>query len=602
MATPAHPSTALRRRLLYGYVGIISTTAAVLVARSLGASSSISLEPSLLWLSLVVACAAAEHLSFRLHPGWLTAAGTLPHLASAVLVGPGAAMLAGVIGALAYAAARRELPVKAALNAASVALAIGAASAVLARFGGLPLLLSGTWLGPVVAVAASGAYYVMSVVSVAVAVALDQQQPFWSLVLSKLGGRALPEIALGLLGVTMAIVLSTLPIWSVALILPAVLVYMGKRSSEALHRTESRLERILATAQDAIVLTQADGRIVLFNAAAEQMFGHSAAFALGRPIAMLIPEWDQATPGKTLQGIRASGEEFPLEATLSPTRSGTEELYTLIARDVTERKRAEAERAQLLAREESAHAQADAAVRARDEFLSIAAHELRTPITTLRGYAQLLSGAADGNDLDPALLVRGLSQIEDRSLKLAELVNELMDASRLETGKVVLKFQRTDLMQLVRGVVFSASSANKTSKLHVEGPDAAWVDVDTLRIEQVLTNLVGNAVKFSPNNGLIELVVRTIEPDRVELAVRDHGVGIAAERRARLFDRFYQAHGEGHLGGMGLGLYLSRQFVELHHGRLTVEFPADGGTRFIMRLPSTQPSTLAEDVAKLPEI
>jgi signal transduction histidine kinase len=116
--------------------------------------------------------------------------------------------------------------------------------------------------------------------------------------------------------------------------------------------------------------------------------------------------------------------------------------------------------------------------------------------------------------------------------------------------------------------------------------------VDPLRIEQVVTNLLSNAIKYSPDGGAIDVSV-SCGSDSVRLVVRDHGIGIPPERRARLFDRFYQAHGEGHFGGLGLGLFISRQIVELHSGTLEADFPADGGTRFQVTLPRHDSHRLA---------
>jgi signal transduction histidine kinase len=118
------------------------------------------------------------------------------------------------------------------------------------------------------------------------------------------------------------------------------------------------------------------------------------------------------------------------------------------------------------------------------------------------------------------------------------------------------------------------------------------VVVDPLRIEQVVTNLLSNAIKYSPDGGAIDVTL-TSAADSTRLEVRDHGIGIPPERRARLFDRFYQAHGEGHFGGLGLGLFISRQIVELHGGSLEADFPADGGTSFRVSLPQQDSHKLA---------
>jgi signal transduction histidine kinase len=119
-------------------------------------------------------------------------------------------------------------------------------------------------------------------------------------------------------------------------------------------------------------------------------------------------------------------------------------------------------------------------------------------------------------------------------------------------------------------------------------PPSLEAEVDPLRLEQVLTNLLENAIKYSPEGGPIEVAVSRSADEALEIAVRDHGLGIPPEKRARIFERFYQAHGDGHRSGLGLGLYISCEIVELHGGGITVEFPPDGGSRFIVRLPLTR--------------
>lgn len=125
------------------------------------------------------------------------------------------------------------------------------------------------------------------------------------------------------------------------------------------------------------------------------------------------------------------------------------------------------------------------------------------------------------------------------------------------------------------------------------GPPRLPARVDALRLEQVLTNLLDNAIKYSPDGGTITV---TLGQTAAELcvSVRDHGLGIPAEQRGRIFDRFFQAHQDGHRSGMGLGLYISKQIVDLHGGEITVEFPADGGTCFVVHLPATASAVLAE--------
>jgi signal transduction histidine kinase len=233
--------------------------------------------------------------------------------------------------------------------------------------------------------------------------------------------------------------------------------------------------------------------------------------------------------------------------------------------------------------------EARAAVSIRDEFLSVAAHELKTPMTSLRGYAQLLGREFDKGEVsNPERARRAASTIQVQSDKLAQLVGQLLDVSRIQSGKLAIERKDTDLTELVKDIVRATRTQLKDHTLLARMPKQLWVQIDPLRLEQVLTNLIDNAIKYSPEGGQIHVAL-TNGAQGVTLAVRDRGVGVPLEHRRHIFDRFYQAHAGGPLtsmAGMGLGLYISRQIVELHGGSIRAEFPEDGGTRFVVTLPA----------------
>jgi excisionase family DNA binding protein len=240
----------------------------------------------------------------------------------------------------------------------------------------------------------------------------------------------------------------------------------------------------------------------------------------------------------------------------------------------------------VLAAEWAARVAAEDALRVRDEFLSIAAHELRTPITSLSGQAQLLLRRLRRHGrLEPEQLASALETIRGQAEKLSRLVSQLLDLSRLEGGKLALERHPTDLVDVVQQVVATARAWSERHTISVAAPPSLEAWVDPLRLEQVLTNLLDNAVKYSPEGGPIEVALARVDAGSVELSVRDRGLGIPVEKRGQLFERFYQAHANGHRGGMGLGLYVSRQIVKLHGGDICAEFPPEGGTRFVVRLP-----------------
>jgi PAS domain S-box-containing protein len=232
------------------------------------------------------------------------------------------------------------------------------------------------------------------------------------------------------------------------------------------------------------------------------------------------------------------------------------------------------------------HAEAQHATQLRDEFLSVAAHELKTPMTTLRGYTQVLSRTLSAGQTPPqSLLERSVTHIDVQSAKLVKLTEQLLDVSRLEAGKLRVSLTLVDAVALVRGIADSIQETTDRHTIQVIAPDTCAMMADPVRLEQVVANLIGNAVKYSPDGGRVLVSLSTPDASLVQFGVRDWGLGIPQDRRANLFDRFYQAHGDGHYGGLGLGLYISREIVELHRGTLEARFPEDGGSSFVATLP-----------------
>jgi PAS domain S-box-containing protein/excisionase family DNA binding protein len=363
-----------------------------------------------------------------------------------------------------------------------------------------------------------------------------------------------------------------------------------------------RLAAIVESSDDAIIGKTLEGIIVDWNRGAEQLYGYTAAEVIGRPISLLIPGdrpnelpaiMEQLKRGERIEHyeterVTKHGRRISVSVSISPIRNAAGRLVgaSAIARDISERRRAEQEREMLLAREQHARAETEAALRLRDEFLSIASHELRTPLATLKGHAQLVLRRLDRvGQLEPQRAVAALQAIVGQSDKLERLLGQLLDVSRLEGGKLALERQPTDVVALVELVVSAAQTRDESHPITLAATSSVEAEVDPLRLEQVLTNLLDNASKYSPADSPIQVMVSQSTGDTLEIAVRDHGIGIPPQRRELIFERFYQAHGDGHKSGLGLGLYVSRQIVELHGGKLTAEFPSDGGSRFVVRLP-----------------
>jgi PAS domain S-box-containing protein len=230
--------------------------------------------------------------------------------------------------------------------------------------------------------------------------------------------------------------------------------------------------------------------------------------------------------------------------------------------------------------------EAQRAIGARDEFLSVAAHELKTPLTSMLGFAQmLLKYLTPERQIDEYIVHRALQAIEQQSERLARLVTRLLDIARIEGGRLAIEPMQTDIVPLVDGVVDTMQSSTSEHTLTLRAPKALKAFVDPLRLEQVVTNLIDNAVKFSPHGAQIDVELSTTSVGMVRLTVTDQGPGIPVEGRQRIFDRFYQARSGDQASGMGLGLYICRQIVEQHRGSIDAEFPSEGGTRFVVVLP-----------------
>jgi signal transduction histidine kinase len=251
---------------------------------------------------------------------------------------------------------------------------------------------------------------------------------------------------------------------------------------------------------------------------------------------------------------------------------------------------------------------AEAAIRARDDFISLAAHELRTPVTVLWGTVQhmrrQIAKDAQGSDvlaanrsgrggIRPAMVEpstseraqRSLEQIDQQARRLSGLINQLLDLSQLNSGKFRLERRVVDLALAVRDVVGQAQMVASQHPIYLRAPDTMPAMVDQLRLEQVLRNLLDNAVKYTPAGTPIEVSLEEHTGGSLYLAVRDHGVGLATEVRDRVFDRYYQADLPGINCGLGLGLSLCKELVALHGGTISAEAPPDGGLLIVVVIP-----------------
>jgi PAS domain S-box-containing protein len=347
------------------------------------------------------------------------------------------------------------------------------------------------------------------------------------------------------------------------------------------------LAAIVDSSDDAIVSKDLNGIIQSWNRAAERIFGYTAAEAIGQSITIIIPPERLHEEDRVLSQVRAGliidhfetvrrrkdGSPVDISLTVSPIQQdGRIVGASKIARDISEQRRL--------------REAAENASRLKDEFLATLSHELRTPLNTVVGYTSMMQKGL----MDEAQRARALEIIHRNAQALVALVGELLDTSRIVTGRIRLEIRPFDLSALILEAVESIgpSAEAKRLSLNVTVPDGWFIYGDRDRLRQVMWNLLTNAVKFTPSGGRIDVELSSVGSDLLRVKVRDTGIGVAADALPHLFERFWQAEagkGREH-GGLGLGLALSRHFVELHGGRIGAKSGGIGlGTEIWVELP-----------------
>ncbi|HXU07379.1 MAG TPA: ATP-binding protein, partial [Blastocatellia bacterium] len=258
----------------------------------------------------------------------------------------------------------------------------------------------------------------------------------------------------------------------------------------------------------------------------------------------------------------------------------------VLANDITGRKQAEAERERLLDQEQKAREQAEAANRAKDEFLATVSHELRAPLNAMLGWAQILRSTK----VDESTLAHAIEIIERSARTQSKLIEDLLDTARIVSGKLRLDIQPVDLTSLIENAVEVLRPAAEAKKINIELSLKAGREVitgDPDRLQQIVWNLLSNAIKFTPNRGEVTVHLERVDP-HVRVTVSDTGKGISPEYLPFIFDRFHQVDGSStrRHTGLGLGLSLVRHLVELHGGSVYAKSPGEGqGASFIINLP-----------------
>jgi PAS domain S-box-containing protein len=356
----------------------------------------------------------------------------------------------------------------------------------------------------------------------------------------------------------------------------------------------------------AVFMLDPQGRVATWNKGAARIKGYTENEIIGQPYARFFPEADRLAgkPGNALRiaaetgrfkgegwRLRKDGSRFWADVTITAIRDADGRLlgFGKVTRDMTDRRLAEENRIKLMQTEE--------AVRLRDEFLSLAAHELRTPLTGLGlqidGLLRLME-RADAVALSPERLVGKLSAAQQQVLRLANLIDELLDIGQIQGGSLPIRPETTDLAALLRQVVDGRADAfpQVESSVTVHGDQAVSGCWDRIRLEQLVISLLSNAMKYGRGQP-IEVAVRQ-EGDHAVLTVRDHGPGIPLADQARIFDRFVRLSSVRHYGGFGIGLWLSREIVTAMGGTIQVASNPGQGSTFTIHLPLRPPSRSAD--------
>jgi two-component system, OmpR family, sensor histidine kinase VicK len=338
-----------------------------------------------------------------------------------------------------------------------------------------------------------------------------------------------------------------------------------------------RLAAIVETSQDAIFSKDLNGIVTSWNPGAEKLYGYKAKEIIGKPITLIFPpghvqEFEQIMSklkdGEQIEHyattrVNKFGRRISVSISVSPLKDFSNQIIgaSVIARDISEQIELE---------------------KRKDDFISIASHELKTPLTTLKGYTQILLNQT----LSPSQELF-LKKMDLQLDKLTQLVSDLLDASRIKNGKTRLHKEQFDLNALIVEIVSEMQhhTTNHTIKFETKGK--MMVNADKYRIGQILTNLLSNAIKYSPQANQI-VVASTSTKTAVQFSVQDFGIGVFPKDKKKIFDQFFQARTKirGSFSGLGLGLYICSEIVRRHKGKIWVESVKGQGSTFFVQLPA----------------
>ncbi|MDB5810509.1 MAG: todS, partial [Betaproteobacteria bacterium] len=384
-----------------------------------------------------------------------------------------------------------------------------------------------------------------------------------------------------------------------------------KTHEESLRQSEERFRLLVDGVRDhAIFMLDPNGYVMTWNSGAERIKGYAAHEIIGQHFSKFYPEdaldskWPEhelqvaTATGKFLDEgwrVRKDGTLFWANVTITALRDekGTLRGFAKLTRDLTESRRAEEleaaglRREEMLEAERSARMEAQRAARMKDEFLATLSHELRTPLNAILGWTQVLRkrGVPGPDEFQHAMEI-----IERNTRAQAQLIEDLLDLSRVMSGRIRLDVQQLGLIDIVRAAIDSAEPTAQTKGLRIESvldPRGGMISGDPARLQQILWNLLSNAIKFTPKGGKIQVLLQRVN-SHVEISVSDTGMGISASYLPHVFDRFSQQDTSTtrRYGGLGLGLAISKQLAELHGGSIRAKSAGEGlGSTFVLILP-----------------
>ncbi|MBT5869245.1 MAG: response regulator [Nitrospinaceae bacterium] len=380
-----------------------------------------------------------------------------------------------------------------------------------------------------------------------------------------------------------------------------------KQAEEIIARSESRFRSILENAIDAIITIDQQGIIETFNPAAGKIFGYANHEVIGENVKILMPEPYKSEHDHYLQryletktskiigttieltGVRKNGELFPLSFSLSQISEPDKITFTGIIRDITSNKRVESEI--IIAKEE-----AERANRAKSEFLSHMSHELRTPLNAIMGFSQLLTLSPDS--LTPIQLTN-IKRIYSSGEHLLKLINEVLDLARIESGQVSMSLEPLQIGELLNSMMPLVSPLAADSGIHLfyikNEFSERFILADKTRLNQVLLNLISNAIKYNKEKGEVEISLKKTTEKYLRIAVTDTGPGIPLDKQKYLFESFNRL-GADQTGveGTGIGLNITKKLTELMNGKLGLDSTPGKGSCFYVDLPFSAASQTYE--------